>query len=378
MLMRDSRSGVVLPIVLLALLIVEILAAGTFALAHMQHSLARERVNALRAQVAARSGAAELASHWSGGFYQTVTPGTGSVVLSDALDAHARFTTTLERLTPTLFLLHGNGFAGPLPADEARATAGYLIAVHDIAAIAAQFSAALTSVGGVQLTGNAVVSSDQATLLPYGWSASECASWLPLPVAMPALVVGRERGECVITALLTGQPAVLEQSSLAQMPQDKLGQLDFAALHALADRVESGSLQLSALAVTGTCTTAAAANWGAPLDQAHPCANYFPLIFAPADLAIASGAGQGVLIVDGDLTLGPGAQFFGVVLVKGRIVANTGALISGTAWAGSGDPSLLLGASILRSNCAVSRALALAPGLNRAVPRRPRSWVPLY
>jgi hypothetical protein len=377
--MRRSRSGVVLPIVLMALLIVEILAAGTLALAHMQHSLVRERINALRAQVAAHSGAAELSGHWTDSLYQTVPPGTRSIRFSHALDAHARFTTTLERLTPTLFLVHGNGFAGPVAADEAHASAGYLVAVPDISALAAQFGAAFTSIGGVQLSGNAVVSSDQATLAPFGWTVSECASWLQLPMAMPALLVAdASTVSATSTATLTGQPAVLEQSSLPQMRVDQLGQLDFAALRVLADRVESGSLQLDALAVTGTCLVGAPANWGAPLDQSHPCANYFPLIFAPTDLTIASGAGQGVLIVDGDLTLAAGAQFFGVVLVKGRIVANAGALIEGAAQAGSASPSLLLGATVLRNNCAISRSLSLTPALNRAVPRRPRSWVPLY
>jgi hypothetical protein len=85
-----------------------------------------------------------------------------------------------------------------------------------------------------------------------------------------------------------------------------------------------------------------------------------------------------VLVVAGDLTLAPGSQFFGVVLVRGRIVAGTNAAITGTAQAGSAVPSLLSGASIVRNNCAVSRALSRGTALNRAVPRLPRVWVPLY
>jgi hypothetical protein len=374
-----TRRGVVLPIVLLALLVLEILAAGTLALAHLEQSLARERTNALRAQVAARSAASELASRWNETRYQTMAPGTRTQVLSGALDAQTRYTTTLERLSPTLFLVHGSGAGGSISAGEARATAGMLIAVHDISALAAQFGAAFTSLGGAQLTGNAVIDADQAALLPLGWSAAACASWLGLPLALPALLVADATTVSVAsTALVAGQPALMAQPTLTQMPLDQLGPLDFNALRALADRVESGALQLAPIAVTGACTTNAPANWGAPLDQSHPCVDYFPLIFAPGDLTIAAGAGQGVLVVAGDLTLAPGSQFFGVVLVRGRIVAGTNAAITGTAQAGSAVPSLLSGASIVRNNCAVSRALSRGTALNRAVPRLPRVWVPLY
>src|SRR5262249_42042924 len=81
--MIRSRDGIVLPLVLMVLLVVELLAAGTLTLAYLQHSLARERLLALRAQLAARSGTADLAGHWSRGQYQSVTPGTRVRTVSD-------------------------------------------------------------------------------------------------------------------------------------------------------------------------------------------------------------------------------------------------------------------------------------------------------
>jgi hypothetical protein len=377
--MRRRRPGIVLPIVLLVLLVVELLAAGALALACLQHSLARERVGSLRAQLAARSGTADLIAHWDAGQYQTFAPGARSAGLARALDSQSRYSTTLERLSASLFLTQADGAAGPPAAGAARARAGRLVAVLDIARMAAQFGAAFSAPGGVQLTGLATIDADHAVLPPSGWSATECSTWLPLPVALPALIVADATTVGIgPSAIVTGSPPILEQPGSAALPVDVLGELDFAGLRAAADRIEAGTIALAAIAAAGACTTGAPGNWGAPLNQAHPCAGYFPLIFAPGDLAITSGAGQGVLIVDGDLSLAAGVQFYGIVLVRGRIQAGLNAEIVGAAQAGSLTPSLLAGASIVRSNCALSRALSRGPALNRAQPRTPRSWIPLY
>src|SRR6185369_9204723 len=251
----------------------------------------------------ARSGAAEITGHWTEGKYQSLAPGTRKALFSDTLDAQSRYSTELERLTPSLFLVRSSGQAGP-PTAGARAAMGQLIAVADINATAAQFAGAFTAVGGVQLTGNALVTSQSSALPPFGWSATECATWLPLPLTTPGLIVADATTVSTApTAQVAGTPPVLEDVTLAAQPGDRLGALNFNDLRVIADRLESGTIALSAVRAASDCIESAPGNWGAPLDQTHPCAGYFPLIFSAGDLTISSGAGQGVLVVDGDLTL---------------------------------------------------------------------------
>jgi hypothetical protein len=79
------------------------------------------------------------------------------------------------------------------------------------------------------------------------------------------------------------------------------------------------------------------------------------------------------------LQLSAGIRFFGLVLVRGRLVMAPGAEIIGAVLAQSViQPSLLDNASIRRSDCAIARALQQSPALNRLTPRRGRSWIPHF
>src|SRR5205814_7090438 len=71
-----------------------------------------------------------------------------------------------------------------------------------------------------------------------------------------------------------------------------------------------------------TCVTSNSSNWGDPLTPATPCASYFPIIrfqgVSTAVTKLTGGFGQGILIVDGDLEVSGGFQFFGPVIVRGH------------------------------------------------------------
>jgi hypothetical protein len=67
----------------------------------------------------------------------------------------------------------------------------------------------------------------------------------------------------------------------------------------------------------GRCTTGDA-NWGDPIDTASSCASRAPVVFASGDLTIDGGRGQGVLLVDGHLSIA------GPFTYSGQIVARHG------------------------------------------------------
>src|SRR5262249_25385795 len=122
-------------------------------------------------------------------------------------------------------------------------------------------------------------------------------------------------------------------------------------------------------------------NWGDP-HRATPCADYFPIIWAQGDVAVHGGAGQGVLLAEGDVTLDGGTEFIGVIVARDDIRTGLGgARVFGVAMAGdrtsaSGDHTELTAGGVLQySSCALDRSVKGSAGLKRV---KERSWAPLY
>lgn len=134
-----------------------------------------------------------------------------------------------------------------------------------------------------------------------------------------------------------------------------------------------------------SCATGAVypGNWGDPDHRmpavgGYPCGDYFPVIsFDGPELRLTGAVGQGILLVNGDLRIGPGVSFYGVVLVRGRVVAPggdseiRGALIARDVVLGSGSES---GGGVVftYSTCAIATALDAAAD---AQPIAQRSFV---
>jgi hypothetical protein len=102
-------------------------------------------------------------------------------------------------------------------------------------------------------------------------------------------------------------------------------------------------------------------------------------VWSESDLVLDGIRGQGVLMVNGDLTLGGGVEFQGPVLVKGTLrTSGAGGWITGAAIARavSFGTAGVLGAPVVQfSRCAVSRALTQSATL---VPLAERGWAELY
>jgi hypothetical protein len=129
----------------------------------------------------------------------------------------------------------------------------------------------------------------------------------------------------------------------------------------------------------GSCNTQDPSNWGDPRDPQGTCGGYFPAVWSESDLVLDGIRGQGVLMVNGDLTLAGGVEFQGPVLVKGTLkTTGVGGRITGAviARAISLGRAAVLGAPVVRySRCAVSRALTQSAVL---VPLSERGWAEFY
>lgn len=368
-----ARPGIVLPAVIGVLVLIELLSVAILAVAYQELAVARERATAVQAQLASRSGAARVAAGQHREI-QSLAPG-GRRWLQDDAAPWAVQKAELERLSPSLFLLRSEAEWGS-ETSVSRAALGLLLIGFDPVAAFTQLPAALNLGGAVELSAAAVngLASNQ---VPPGWSTQSCASWLTLPDVSSAIALPPGASLRVDSATrIDGSPTLEERAALADSAAFvRLGGTDLNRLAFRADRRESGTLELNPSAESGNCRTDAPSNWGAPLDPSHPCADYFPFIHAAGSLEVSAGAGQGTLLVDGDLSLLSGVRFFGLLLVRGRLYMGPGARLEGAALARA---ATLQGAAIHRSHCALVRALQGAAAWNQLRARSARAWIPVF
>jgi hypothetical protein len=158
------------------------------------------------------------------------------------------------------------------------------------------------------------------------------------------------------------------------------GDADFDGLRALANKiVPAGNYQIQPSSTGLTCNRGVVSNWGSPLLPLDPCGNYFPVIWVEGDITINGVQGQGVLLVDGNLRVQGGFEFYGPVIVKGALsTQGTGGHFNGGVIAANInlDQNNVLGDAVITySSCALERALQASAQGDLL---RERSWVNLY
>lgn len=186
-----------------------------------------------------------------------------------------------------------------------------------------------------------------------------------------------------------GSPAIEEDPTLTIDKLLQFGDLTFDDLAKFASIEFTSSETITntlpdSMLVDGSwvCRTNNKYNWGDPLNPGAVCGNHFPIIYAHQNLNInSSAAGQGILLIEGDLKLQGGFQFYGPVIVKGTLsTAGTGGHVNGGVIAANVnlDTSTVLGNALVQySTCAVTRALLNNRDLTQLRPLAQRSWVDL-
>jgi hypothetical protein len=170
---------------------------------------------------------------------------------------------------------------------------------------------------------------------------------------------------------ITGTPPVAVDPTLDTRALSRFGDVPLEVLIGGATRVyedgesESGMGPVTSVDSTGAevCDTSIRGNWGDP-SGASSCGDEFPVILAVGDLHVARGTGQGILIVEGDLTMAGDFAFYGVVIVKGRLqTAGTrnrvdgGVVVHGGGGLQSGSATLA-GSVIRYAPCRIDHAFA--------------------
>mgnify|MGYP001144338927 CR=1 FL=1 len=361
------RKGAALLIVLGALALLGALSvAGLGAVLHAQRAGRRSSV-AASAFAAAEGARATAMGEWSARVPPDLAVGS-SVGWSAGSWNGATTTVTVTRLAPLVVRLEGHSSA-PGPANERaarRSTAALWIVQPPMLTVHAALTAGAEIVSGAAAATEVRLDGRDSLVAGWNCSAADTAS-------LPALATG---------AAVTLPPSSLVGGWLADSGASLAARYQLAwpapdTLRWAPPLIFAGDLTAAPIAPrldgVGGCRTGSVepTNWGDP-QRPSACSGWLPLIHLHGNLDGPVGRGQGLLLVDGDLTLRGDFRFDGVIVVGGRLSADgAGNLVTGAILArGAGAGSHELRALRLRySSCVVRGALAAA-GVLRPTPAR--------
>lgn len=244
--------------------------------------------------------------------------------------------------------------------------------------------AAFTAGGDLTVAGRATVSGVDTHPPLTIWPSTECDPTVATEagILMPPDVTFATEGN---SYTIVGDPPLERDSTVTQETFTTFGDYDIEELKAMASHVIAGG-QLYPQAsynADGSCNRADPNNWGLP-STGDPCSNYFPIIYSEGSMGLNSNrSGQGILIVEGDLTMNGSFQFYGIVIVTGRFNRGEGGggfRFHGAMMVGGGSlgDSYIDGQpNIQFSTCSVTRALEENDAVSRLFPVQQRSWIDL-
>ncbi len=377
---QGRQCGLALPAVLFVLVLVSALVAGGYFVAEQQQRAAASGPQGNAAFYAAEAGLSVALSGLDSAVVNALEPGASIELASRALNGGDEYTVILTRLDAggsgrtTYFVVRSTGRSRG-PRGGRRQVARLL---HGAAFDARCCDAALTARGPVEVVDGSMIDGDDAA--PDRWVANGICS--PTPGSPLPGLLSDDMSQVVLSpdSRVAGAPpiAATDEASVRVEVDRWLRELSGRA-----DIYYSGDVTLNgvepALDAQGGCARSLPSNWGAPGDPGHACFGYLPLIRVAGDLRIAGpGHGQGILLVEGDMAVEAEFEFYGVMVVAGRLsVSGAGIRLYGGALVGNaGQGTVRVGgeSEIRVSRCAAERA-AQGPKLYLPHPLAEFSWL---
>ena len=373
---RNDR-GIALPLVLFVMVILGLVIAGTFYVARLEMKSGDNTIAAAQASGAAEAGIDSVLATWNSTVYNAMASSAETTMATVSLGGNSSYIPILRRLNNTLFMVRSEGReAFPGGGVQARRYVAQLLRL-DIPQLA--MNSAITTRTGITISGSSDVSGIDSVPAPWGAVCPPPGPAHPGVTDSSGNVV--TSGACSGASCISGSPQILTDPTINSSTFTQYGNTNFFALAARANLTVSGTINGIGPQVTGSpsvCRTSLIDNWGDPLNPNAPCGNYWPIIYAPGDLTVTGGVGQGLLLVAGDLTLAGGVEFYGPVISLGTVRSTgTGGHIYGGMMASNANLGTVLisGNSVVNfSSCAIARALQ---GISIATPLGERSWAQL-
>jgi hypothetical protein len=365
------RAGFALPIAVFAIVIIGALVAGAFFSSTQEFRIGSNTLQQTRALGAAEFGLNQTVANWNSAWNTNMTRGQVQTLTPTTSDGSVA-TVRVTRLSDQAFLVASEGTAG-----QSRRGAAKLL-VLNIPQL--NFLAALTARGATKIGGSSFIDGND-----HVYPNWDCPAAGP---AMPGIAASDtseiSRSGCTNYNCVAGSPKVVETPAAADTnTYFNFGSLDWAQLTAMANKIVSGNIQgIGPTLINGMCNEADIKNFGEPAKNAttpHPCQNYFPIIYSSGDLTLNTGRGQGILLVQGDLSIQGGFEFYGPVIVRGTLkTAGQGGHFNGGVLAANVelDQNVVIGNAVISfSRCTILKALNGSATPTSAVER---SWFEVY
>ena len=326
-----TREGIALPIALAAIVAVGALIAGVFFSSTQEYRVGRNTMTAHTAQHAAEVALNQMVSSWTPARTKGTKVGQ-TVTLADTTIAGATVRRQYSRVSPTMFWVVATAEVGGSSLQgKARKRLNTLVRI-DIPDMRIQ--GALTVRGAISATGSATINGNDVT--PAGWD--DCVG-AGAPSA--GIVVGDSAtnavssGNCGLVNTFTcvsGSPKIADSSIYADTSTYKnFGGFNYDSLTKLAtaDKIYTAggtiNQRMPIFNANGTCNTTDARNWGDTSRVNGPtgCREYYPVVWLKGPAlawTIANYGGQGILLVDGNLTINGTFGWTGLVIVQGKIL----------------------------------------------------------
>lgn len=382
---RGDRRGFALLVALAALVIIGGLIVGAFFASTQEFRIGRNTVLQSRALTAAEYGLNSALSSdvWNNAWNSSTD--SGAVLLDQGFDVGDGSGGNLQVVTlgNGNFLVVSEGFAGSVLGAQGRKRLGGLLRLRKPEF---NFRGAVTTNGIMKVSGTSEIHGLDTQ--PDNWG--DCP---PSTGSMPGIAYNpASPPDITCTDCVTGYPNTQADTAAGSSnTYSVFGDLTYDELAALATKTIAGGETFTNLHPTFNtdangntyCRRTDAWNWGDPTHAYadSTCQTYFPIIHVQGDLHLSGGAGQGILLVDGNLYASGGVNFIGPVIVKGELDVtgnSAGARFVGGVMAEDvylTDSKVAGNAVVSYSSCAITRALdgSATPMFESA-----RGWIEMY
>ena len=377
-----ARKGMALPMALGAIVVIGMVLAGVFFTATQENRVGQNTITQERAFRGAEFGLNNAYAKWNNGALNALATGGTTTFVDDSTRRGWIDSVRATRLNNNTYMLVSTAYAGSGSTQARHRTS----AVFRVNFPSIKVLAALAAHGNLKLGGSSFIDGHDTN--PTGWT--DCGT--PGP-EQPGVAVSDSNkvslAGCTNLKCVDGNPDLLTTTAVNDTNTffnygDGVTWQTLTAAATLTMTSAQASTQIFPDTTGGVCQTGTMTNWGDP-NRSTPtgaCESYFPIIFisdSAGTTHITGGRGQGILLVQGDLLVDGGFQWYGPVIARGHVsTQGTGGHFNGAVMAADVDlelNSVLGNALVTYSSCAIADAIKGA-----GVPKKlaQRAWAEMW
>lgn len=387
--MRNER-GMALAVAIVALVVVGALVAGALFVGTQEQRLGENQRRIGQSFGVAEAALVEVSNPatWSAGTYNamrkypsdTARAWGGWPTWKATAGGTGKYGGNMFKMNDNLYFMDMTGSDNVSRVASAAMTGGArqrLGMIMRIKPVTFPMQASLTTKGNVALAGQAEV--DGTDQNPAGWV--DCA-----PPDSVKAGIRTSSGATVTTsgaADIMGNPPVVKDPTVGDSTFTQFGDVSWAQLVAMANvTLPGGNYSTAPTLVGGVCNRADLLNWGDGINRAGPCGSYLPIVYINGNVTLNNTQGQGILLINGDLSVQGSYQFFGIVVVQGDLKTAGGGSTEAHFWGMTMARNIDMEtqkfsgkAEINYSKCAIIDALQMTGVVAQM---RSRGWSQLY